>query len=99
MQYLHSLHISESDLHTDTSRSQQIRVVRPNMLGSCLLYTPSQAYAVLIELLRHGQSNAVTVHILNSVQGFIHRFPALLYRGNSEYCAPLCIQVPHTNVA
>ena len=50
-------------------------------------------FDVLIALLQCNQSSAVMLNVLRSVQGFIHRFPSLLFRGNSDYCAPLCVQV------
>lgn len=77
MQFFFAMVKHDSDLHSDSSRSQQIRAV----------------FDVLIALISCNQSSDVIQHVLRSVQGFIHRFPNLLYRGNSDYCAPLCLQV------
>ena len=52
---------------------------------------------VLQTLLRVNQSNLVLHHVLMSIQGFIYKFPSLLYKGSSDYCAPLCVHVRFYN--
>eukprot|EP00051_Salpingoeca_urceolata_P015144 m.194842 g.194842 ORF g.194842 m.194842 type:complete len:2019 (+) comp18304_c1_seq1:82-6138(+) len=51
------------------------------------------AFDVLIKMLRTNQGTQLLQHLFATLQGFVNKFPLVLFQGTTDYCAELCEQV------
>jgi hypothetical protein len=55
--------------------------------------TMRQVFVILYRLLDSRQSKHLLQHLFATLQGFVNKFPSILFTGTTEYCTLLCQQV------